>query len=70
MQYFEGDTLDVFISKNGWMKDEIARKWFIELMSAISLIHSYKIAHRDIKPQNILINENNDIMLIDFNISK
>lgn len=39
-------------------------------MSAISLIHSKKIAHRDIKPQNILINDKLEIMLIDFNISK
>lgn len=39
-------------------------------MSAINEIHSKQIAHRDIKPQNVLINEEHDIMLIDFNISK
>jgi serine/threonine protein kinase len=37
---------------------------------ALSHAHSYKVVHRDIKPQNILIDENGNCLLSDFGISK
>lgn len=70
MQYFEGETLDVYVQNNGWLSEEQARYCFKALITTICEIHKLKIAHRDIKPQNLMINDNLDIMLIDFNISK
>lgn len=70
MQLFEGATLDQYVSENGCLSEEKAKKWFRDLINAISMIHDKKIAHRDVKPQNLMINDNFDIMLIDFNISK
>jgi len=70
MQLFEGDTLDVFITKNGCLTEDQAWFWFTKLVDTLSVVHSQKIAHRDIKPQNLMIDKNLDLMLIDFNISK
>ena len=40
------------------------------LAGCVDRLHQLGIAHRDIKPQNILISESLEIRLIDFNISK
>ena len=40
------------------------------LFSAINHCHAVNIVHRDIKPDNIMITENNTVRLIDFGLSK
>lgn len=70
MEYFEGKQLDIFIKENGKLSDDKAMKCIKSLCDCITRLHSSGIAHRDIKPQNILINEELSIRLIDFNISK
>ncbi|TBL69766.1 protein kinase domain-containing protein [Paenibacillus thalictri] len=40
-----------------------------QLIYCIEVIHQNNIVHRDIKPQNILVDENNDIVVSDFGIS-
>ena len=70
MEYFEGQQLDNFIEERGKLSDEEAMKCIKSLCDWVARLHSKGIAHRDIKPQNILINEELSIRLIDFNISK
>ena len=70
MEYIEGKSLDVYIKENGTMKESEANKFLLMLIKAVNELHSKGIAHRDIKPQNILITEDKKIKLIDFNISK
>jgi serine/threonine protein kinase len=70
MEYFEGQTLEDFIQKNGPLETNHAIEVFTQIAKSIEGLHELGIAHRDIKPENILINENMEIKLIDFNISK
>jgi len=40
------------------------------LLQIADHIHSRGVVHRDIKPNNIIINEKNQIFLVDFNLAK
>jgi serine/threonine protein kinase len=46
------------------------RPYFIDMLKALYYCHEVaKVIHRDIKPDNIMINHNNEAVLIDFGVS-
>ena len=49
---------------------KIARFFFIDMLKALHYCHNViKVFHRDIKPDNIMINHNYEAVLIDFGVS-
>lgn len=64
-----GNLLDYLNSRNGLPERE-AQHIFVQIVSAISYIHSMNIIHRDLKAENILIDRNKNIRIIDFGFSK
>ena len=44
-------------------------QWMIELCNILSAMNKKHLAHKDIKPANIMITDSNELFLIDFNIS-
>ena len=55
---------------NRAVSDEDVRKLGIDICRALELCSRYDIIHRDIKPQNIFVNDNGDFKLGDFGIAK
>ena len=52
------------------LSEELIRKYFRQLILAVEYCHeSAKIIHRDIKPDNILLDENDEVKLSDFGVS-
>ncbi len=50
--------------------EKIVSDWFLQLCEVLKFLHNEKIIHRDIKPSNILLGEDGNIRLIDFDASR
>jgi len=71
MELLTGDTLKDYIERNGKLSNETTLKFASQIASALEAAHSNKIIHRDIKPQNIVLANNNTIAKVtDFGIAK
>ncbi|KAM6586032.1 hypothetical protein CsatB_013034 [Cannabis sativa] len=68
MEYVKGGELFAKVLK-GKLKEEIARKYFQQLVSAVDFCHSRGVSHRDLKPENLLLDENGDLKVSDFGLS-
>ena len=70
MQYIEGESLSDMIDRLGTIDEPTALKYVKQICSALSETHSRRILHLDMKPSNVLIDEDNNVQIIDFGISK
>uniref|UniRef100_A0AC34GAC7 Protein kinase domain-containing protein n=1 Tax=Panagrolaimus sp. ES5 TaxID=591445 RepID=A0AC34GAC7_9BILA len=69
MEYAAGGDLYNYIKKNQ-ITEANAKKLFNQIVTGVQYLHSKKFAHRDLKPQNILLDSNGDIKIADFGLSK
>ncbi|OAY55656.1 CBL-interacting serine/threonine-protein kinase 7 [Manihot esculenta] len=51
------------------LKESKARRYFQQLVSALHFCHQNGVTHRDLKPQNLLLDENGNIKVSDFGLS-
>jgi len=63
-----GDLYD-FISHNGALTDVQAQPLFFDLVSALAHLHEKGMVHRDVKPENILLNCEGRAVLTDFGLA-
>ncbi|XP_074269836.1 CBL-interacting serine/threonine-protein kinase 20 [Silene latifolia] len=68
MEYVKGGELFNKVSK-GRLKEDQARKYFQQLISAIDFCHSRGVYHRDLKPENLLLDEYGNLKVSDFGLS-
>lgn len=66
MDYYCGGDLLTLLSKFDRLPEEMARFYIAETILAIDSLHKLGYVHRDIKPDNILIDLNGHIRLADF----
>lgn len=66
MEYVDGITLKHFIKENAPLPWQMACDFAIQIANALSVAHGQKIIHRDIKPQNILMTQDNVLKVTDF----
>lgn len=69
MEYVEGMTLKQYIQEHSPLDLGDAINIMLQLTSAIAHAHHNGIIHRDIKPQNILIDQEGNIKITDFGIA-
>ena len=70
MEYVDGGSLKDTVELGGVLAEQLAVKYICQIAEALSYLHANNILHLDIKPANILIDNDDTAILIDFGISK
>ena len=69
-EFVFGDNLDKIVYNKMGVDPKIAEKWMVQLCNGVETLHQKNIIHRDITPNNVMIDYEGNIKLIDFNISR
>lgn len=68
MEYVKGGELFDKVAK-GKLKEDVARKYFQQLIGAVDFCHSRGVYHRDLKPENLLLDDHGNLKVSDFGLS-
>lgn len=70
-EYIEGDTLTKKVEQRGRLAENEVQQILVSLLPVLDYVHSRRIIHRDIKPDNIIIRKRDGVpVLIDFGAVK
>src|SRR5919202_1536391 len=69
-EYIEGETLKAWIRRLGRLPVPEAVAYAIEIGRALSAAHAQRLVHRDVKPQNVLIDPEGRAKVTDFGIAR
>jgi len=69
MEYVDGPDLKDYIRANSPLNLGNIIKIMDQILSAMSLAHKHNVIHRDLKPQNILMDKHGNIKIADFGIA-
>ena len=70
MEYAEGGSLADLLKRRGCLSEPDATCYILQVAEALAYIHAENMNHLDVKPANILLNDRNEAILIDFGLSK
>ncbi len=70
MEYVDGQTLKAMIRDEGRIHPDVALRMTIRILAAVDHAHRNGIVHRDIKPQNILVDKGGRVKVADFGIAR
>ncbi|XP_040991971.1 CBL-interacting serine/threonine-protein kinase 11-like [Juglans microcarpa x Juglans regia] len=68
MEFVKGGELFAKVAKARFSED-LSRRYFQQLISAVGYCHSRGVFHRDLKPENLLVDENGNLKVSDFGLS-
>lgn len=66
LEYAGGGELFTKIASQGKLSENVAKRYFKQVMEAVKFCHLQYICHRDIKPENILLDSNDNVKIADF----
>jgi serine/threonine protein kinase len=66
LEFVPGKTLDKILKQEKKLSESRVKKYFLKVAAALQVAHGKNLLHRDIKPDNIIINLQDEPVLIDF----
>jgi serine/threonine protein kinase len=69
-EYLQFDLKKYLDSLQGFMAPMLVKSYLYQLIEGVRCCHSHRILHRDLKPQNLLINKQGTLKLADFGLSR
>ncbi|RXG62163.1 Cyclin-dependent-like kinase 5 [Armadillidium vulgare] len=69
-EHCDQDLKKYFDSLNGEIDPDIVKAFMFQLLRGLEFCHSKNVLHRDLKPQNLLINKNGELKLADFGLAR
>ena len=70
MEYIDGKNLSSIVAERGALDEATAVRYVRQVSNALADIHNRNLLHLDVKPANIMLNAQGDVVLIDFGASK
>ncbi|KAK6121954.1 hypothetical protein DH2020_044308 [Rehmannia glutinosa] len=70
LDFVNGGHLFFQLYHQGLFREDLARIYAAEIVSAVCHLHAHGIMHRDLKPENILLDAEGHAMLTDFGLAK
>ncbi|MEG4322726.1 MULTISPECIES: serine/threonine-protein kinase [unclassified Microcoleus] len=70
MEYVAGEDLWKWVEKRGILSETEALNYIRKVAEAVIVVHEKGLLHRDIKPQNIMVRDNQNAVLIDFGLAR
>ncbi|ESN96676.1 hypothetical protein HELRODRAFT_68175 [Helobdella robusta] len=69
-EYSDQDLKKYFDSCNGEIDPDTVKSFMYQLLKGLAFCHGRNVLHRDLKPQNLLINKNGELKLADFGLAR
>jgi len=70
MEYVEGETLKDLVRRRGRLSGSEAVRISLQLLAALEFAHRTGIVHRDVKPQNVMLDRDGNAKVTDFGIAR
>ena len=70
MEYVEGETLKGLVRRQGRLSGGEAVRIALQLLTAVADAHRNGVIHRDIKPQNVMLDRDGNVKVTDFGIAR
>ena len=70
MKFIRGGDLFSYMINEGAFSEERVRFYVVQIAMALGYLHERNIMHRDLKAENIMVDEDGYLCLIDFGTSK
>jgi eukaryotic-like serine/threonine-protein kinase len=70
MEYIEGRDLKSIIREKGKFTPKEAEQIVVQVCKALEVSHAEGVIHRDLKPQNIMLDEHGKVSVMDFGIAR
>ncbi|KAE8580828.1 hypothetical protein XENTR_v10024554 [Xenopus tropicalis] len=69
MEYARGGTLHQLIKQKGYFRSHEVRFYSAEIVVGLQFLQEYGVVHRDLEPENILLNKEGHVKIADFGLA-